>query len=127
MAINNVATTLRNAQGDAFVDEIDGGAGAGIIELFTASFGTLLATLTFSDPAFAAFAAGVGTASTITGDASADASGTATVFRISTSTPSTQFEGTVGSGAGDIDFNTNVFTIGDLVDITSMTITMPAS
>ncbi len=127
MSINNIVTALRNAQGDTFVDAIDGGAGAGIIEIFTAAFGTLLGTLTFSDPAFGDFAAGVGTASAITGDASADATGTAAVCRFSTSTPTTQFEGTVGTAGADINFNTVAFTAGDSIDITSMTITMPAS
>ena len=127
MAINAIATTLRTTLADAFVDAIDDGAGAGLIGLHTAAFAVLLATLTFTDPAFGAAAAGVATASAITGDSSADATGTAVVFRITTSDPTTMFEGTVGAGSGDIDFNTNVFTAGDSVDITSMTITMPAA
>lgn len=127
MAINNIQTALRTTLCDAFIDAIDDGPAAGIIELFTAAFGALLATLTFADPAFPAAVAGVGTANAIVGDASADASGTAVLFRISESTPNALFEGTVGSGSGDIDFNTNIFTAGDTIDITSMLITMPAS
>ena len=127
MAINTIATALRNTLCDAFVDAIDDGAGDGIIELFTAAFATQLATLTFAGPAFGAAAAGVATAGAIVGDASADNAGTCVVFRISTSTPTALFEGTVGSGSGDIDFNTNIFAAGDSVDITAMTITMPAS
>ena len=127
MAINNIVTALRDTLADAFVDAIDGGAGAGIIEIHTAAFGALLATLTFTDPAFGASASGTATASAITGDTSADATGTAAVFRIRTSTPTTQFEGTVSTAGADINFNTVSFTAGDSVDITSMTITMPAS
>ena len=128
MAINNIVLALRNTLGDAFVDAIDGGAGAGIIEIHTAAFGALLATLTFSDPAFGDFAAGVGTANAITG-ATAAATGTAAVFRIRTSTPTTQWEGTVSAtgGGGDIEFSTDAFTISDTVDISAMSITSPAS
>lgn len=127
MAINNIQTALRDTLCDAFVDAIDGGAGAGIITIHTAAFAALLATLTFTDPAFGASAAGTATAAAITGDSSADATGTAAVFRIATSTPTTLFEGTVGIAAEDIVFNTASFVAGDAVDITAMTITMPAS
>ena len=127
MAINNIQTALRDTLCNAFVDAIDGGAGDGLLTLHTAAFALLLATLTFAGPAFGASASGTATAGTIIGDASADLSGTAVVFRIATSLPTTLFEGTVGAGSGDIDFNTNVFTAGDSVDVTAMTITMPAS
>lgn len=127
MAINNIETALRTTLVDAFVDAIDDGGGNGLIELHTAAFAVLLATLTFAATAFGAGAAGVATAAAIAGDASADAAGTAVVFRITTSTPTTMFEGTVGAASGDIDFNTNIFAQGDSVDITAMTITMPAS
>ena len=117
MAINNIQTALRDTLCDAFVDAIDGGAGAGLIEIWTAAFATQLATLTFTDPAFGASSSGTATADTITGDASADA----------TSTPTTLFEGTVGTAAEDIVFNTDSFVAGDSVEISAMTITMPAS
>ena len=109
MAINNIQTALRDTLCDAFVDAIDGGAGAGLIEIWTAAFAAQLATLTFTDPAFGASSSGTATADTITGDASADATGTADVFRITTSTPTTLFEGTVGTAAEDIVFNTDSF------------------
>lgn len=127
MAINNIATATRDTMCDAFVDAIDGGAGAGLLEIWTAGFGTKLATLTFTDPAFGASSSGTATAATITGDTSADTTGTAAVFRATTSTPATMFEGTVGTSGADINFNTVSFTAGDSVDVTSMTVTMPAS
>ena len=129
MAINAIQTALRDTLCNAFVDAIDGGAGAGTIALRTASGGggTLLATLTFTDPAFGASSSGVATASAITDDTSADAAGTATFLLVATSTPATMFEGTVATSGADINFNTNVFAAGDTISVTSMTITMPAA
>ncbi len=127
MAINNISTAIRNAMCDAAVDAIDAGAGAGLLEFWTAAFATKLATLTFSDPAFGAASTGTATASAITADPSADANGTAAVFRITTSAPATCFEGTVGTVGADINFNTVTWTIGDNISVTSLTITQPAS
>jgi hypothetical protein len=126
MAINAIAVGERNSMCDALVDAIDVG-GAGTIEIHTAGFGAQLATLTFNVTAFGAAAAGVATAAAITGDLSADATGTAALFRIRNGSAAIKFEGTVGAGSGDIDFNSVAFVAGDAVDITDfMTITMPA-
>lgn len=127
MAINNISTAARDAMCDALVDEIDAGAGAGLLEIWTAAFGTKLATLTFSDPAFGASSSGTATASAITDDSAADATGTAAVCRITTSTPATVWEGTVGTSGADINFNTVSFTVNDVISVSSMTVTMPAS
>jgi hypothetical protein len=127
MAINNIATGVRNAMCDVFVDAIDAGAGAGTLSIHTAAFAALLATLTFSDPAFGAAASGTATASAITDDSSADNTGTAAVLRIRDSSPATVAEGTVGAGSGDLSLNTVSITAGDRVSCTSATITVPAS
>lgn len=127
MAINNIATTVRNTMCDACVDAIDAGSGAGTLKIHTAAFAALLATLTFSDPAFGAAAAGVATASPITDDSSADNTGTAAVLRVADSTPTTVFEGSVGTSGQDLNMNTVSFTAGDRVSVTSATITMPSS
>ena len=127
MAINNIATALRSTLCDAFVDAIDDGAGAGLLEIHTAAFGTKLATLTFSDPAYGAASSGVAQENSITDDSSADATGTAAVFRVTTSTPTTMFEGTVGTSGADINFNSVSFVSGDTISITDLPVTMPAS
>ena len=63
-------TAARNAACDAVVDLLDAGAGAGTIKIYTgsqpasandAASGTLLATITLSDPAFGAASTGVAT------------------------------------------------------------------
>lgn len=124
-----------SAAADAVVDRIDAGAGAGTIKIYTATIPTdadtaigaqtLLATLTFSDPAFGAASNGVATASAITSDASADATGTAAWARIADSTGTTVMDVTVGTSGEDINFNTVSFVSGATVSITSLTYTQP--
>lgn len=120
---------------DAIVDRLDEGSGAGTIKIYNGTIPTdadtavgaqtLLATLTFSDPAFGAASNGVATASAITSDTSADASGTATWSRWATSGGTTILDCTVGTSGEDINFNTNVFVAGATVSITSLTLTVP--
>lgn len=122
-----LATSARNAACDAIVDLIDAGAGAGTLKIYTASFATLLGTLTFSDPAFGAASTGTATASSITSDTSADATGTAAVFRIADSNAATVFEGTVSTAGADINFDSISFVAGGTIAVTSLTVTVPAS
>jgi hypothetical protein len=131
-----LSTAARNAATDAVVDLIDGGAGAGTIAIRTgaqptnvgdADSGTLLGTLTFSDPAFGASSTGVATASAITSDTSADASGTAGHARIKDSTPAILMDCTCGQGSGDVNFDNNVIVAGGTIAISSMTFTTPIS
>ena len=127
MAVNNIATAIRNAMCDAFVDAIDDGAGAGLFEVFTAAFAAKLGTMTFADPAFGAAAAGVATAGAIVSDTSADATGTLAVLRVTDSVPVTKFEGTIGTSGQDYNVNTLSVTAGDTIACTAFTVTMPAS
>ena len=134
MAVNNIVTAIRDLVADVFADAIDGGASNGIVQIFTAAFATLLSTNAFSDPAYGASSGGTAQENAIADDTSADATGTAAVLRISTtddgSTPlATQWEGTVTvtAGGGDIEFNSVAFVAGDVVSITDLPITMPAS
>lgn len=124
-----------SAAADAVVDLIDAGAGAGTIKIYTATIPTnantalgaqtLLATLTFSDPAFGAASNGVATASAITSDSSADATGTATWARIADSNGTTIMDVTVGTSGEDINFNTVSFVSGAVIAISSLTYTQP--
>lgn len=128
MAINNIATTVRNNMCNAFVDAIDVGSGtAGENRIFTAAFATLLATCVYSDPAYGAAAVGVATAGAITPEASAPATGTAALLRIVDTDAATVAEGTVGTAGADLNLNTTSITTGDSVSISSATITQPAS
>lgn len=132
MAVNNIATTIRDAMCDAFVDAIDGGTSNGVLQIYTAGFATLLATLAFSDPAYGASSSGTAQENAISDDTSADDTGTAAVFRVSTtndgSTPvATCFEGTVSTSGADINFDSVSFVAGDTISITDLPVTMPAS
>jgi hypothetical protein len=131
-----LSTDTRNKACDAIVDDVDAGSGAGTIQIRTgsqptnvadAAQGTLLATLTFSDPAFGAASTGVATASAITSDTNADASGTAGHFRILDSDGNIVADGTCGQGTGDLSFDNSVIVAGGTVAISSMTLTMPIS
>lgn len=129
MALNNVATGVRNSQADALVDAIDAGSTDpnGDIQIHTSAFGTLLAELDFANPAFGAAASGVATANAIADDSDADATGAAAVLRIRDRDNGTVVEGTVGTSGEDLNLNTTSITAGDIVSITAATITAPAS
>lgn len=85
----------------------------------------LLAELTFNATAFGAASNRVITAGSITG-ANAGNSGTATWFRCTASNGSTVLcDGTVGTAACDINFNSVAISSGATVNVTAFTITQP--
>lgn len=131
-----LSTATRNAACNAIVDLIDLGSAAGTIAIRTgaqptnvgdADSGTLLGTLTWSDPAFGNSATGTATASAVTSDTNADASGTAGHFRIKDSDANIHSDGTCGQGSGDLSFDNNVIVAGGTIAISSFTVTVPIS
>lgn len=91
-----------------------------------------LATLTMNATAFGAVSdnapGAIMTAAAITADSSADATGTAAWFRLSTQAAGTViFQGTVGTSGANINFNTVSFTSGSQIEITALTVTQPES
>lgn len=120
---------------DAVVDALDG-ASPGYIEVRTgsqpatvdtAATGTLLATLTLSNPAFGnatTASPSVATANAITSDTSADATGTAGWFRAYNSGGTAKIDGSVTAtgGGGDMTFDTVSFIAGGTVALTSWTV-----
>jgi hypothetical protein len=131
-----LSTDTRNKACDAIVDDIDSGTPPGTIAIRTgaqptnvgdADTGTLLGTLTFSNPAFGSAATGVATAAAITSDTNADASGTAGHFRIKDGSGNIHSDGTCGQGTGDLSFDNNVIVAGGTIAISSMTVTVPIS
>ena len=90
----------------------------------------LLAQLTMDATAFGAAADAnpnaTITAAAITDDSSANATGTATFFRVLTQDAGTTIcQGTVGTATSDLILNTTSITSGSNVSITSFVITMP--
>ena len=137
MATIHLAAAARNAAADAVVDLIDGGSGAGTIKIYTgtivatgdtAESGTLLATVTLADPAFGSASSGVATG-TDPASVNAVATGTAGWFRIEDSAGANVFDGdiTVTGGGGTMTLSSVSITSGSPLDITSLTVTMPAS
>jgi hypothetical protein len=132
-----ISTAARNASASAIAALLDAGAGAGKLEVRTgtqpatantAATGTLLGTLTLSDPAFGTPVTGVVTAGAITGDTSADASGTAGWFRAYDSDSNPVLDGSVTAtgGGGDLQLNSVSIVAGGTINVTSWTITMAA-
>ncbi len=105
MAIT-LETNARNVAVAAITGLADAGAGAATIDVATSNaFTTLLATFTLSDPAFVAGAAGTQDLDiTPAVSTTALASGTATHWRLRSSTPTLVMTGQVSNtGAGDED------------------------
>lgn len=130
-----VANLLVLAGIDGVVDAIDAGAGAGTIKIYSgtqpataddAETGTLIATLTFSDPAFGAAAdttpGGTATADPITEDSSADQTLTAGYFSLLDSNGLTVAMGSVGTSGADMNFNSLAITSGSAVSCSAFTI-----
>lgn len=130
-----LSTAARNAACNGIVDLIDAGAAAGSVKVYDGSqpgsvggaYGNLLGTCPFSDPAFGNAATGVATASAITSDTSADASGTALSFTLVDSDGTVVADGSCGQGSGDLSFNNSVIVAGGTIAIASFTVTVPIS
>lgn len=88
---------------------------------------TVLAELTGNASAFAAAASGgVLTLNAITADSSANATGTATWFRIDSSGGTNHvLDGDVGTSGSDLNLNSTSIVSGGSVSISSFTITAP--
>ena len=84
----------------------------------------LLAELTLNSTAFGAASGGVATANAITADSSADATGTATWFRVVKSDGTTKlFDGSVGTSGANLNLNSVAISAGAAVSVTSFTYT----
>jgi hypothetical protein len=84
----------------------------------------LLAELTMNATAFGSAVAGVATANAITSDASADATGTATWFRLLKSDGTTVlWDGSVGTSGADLNLTTVSIVAAAAVNITAFTVT----
>lgn len=116
-------TTVKTARMQAVANAIDGGAGAGYIEIGTAGMASVLATIPLSDPC-GSVAGGVLTLTMPHSDASADNAGTAAAARIRTSAGTDIITGlTVGTSGADVILDNTSIAAGQTVTINSATIT----
>jgi hypothetical protein len=120
---------------DAVVDLLDVG-GAGYIEIRTgsqpattntAASGTLLGTLPLSNPAFGnatTASPSVATASAITSDTSADATGTAGWFRAYSGGGTAVIDGSITAtgGGGELTLDSTSVVAGGTISVTSWTV-----
>ena len=135
MANTRISIAAANAQLDALTALLDSGGyieireGAPPATCEAGDTGTLLGTLTLSADAFPAAAANTTSANSITGDASADASGTAGHFRAKTVGAVVVIQGdvTATSGGGDLELDTVTINSGDTIDVTSWALTQPVA
>ena len=125
------STTLRNAQLDAITTAV---GTSGILRIYSgtrpanvaaAISGTLLAECVCNASAFAAAASGgVLTANAIADDSSANASGTASHYRLFRSDGTTAvIDGDVSTSGADLNLDNTSINSGQVVSITSFTIT----
>jgi hypothetical protein len=123
-------TQMKNARMTATRDQFDAGGAAGRLEICSAGYAAILATITLGYPG-----AATGTVSggvlTLAGfprsDTAADNTGTAAVARIKRSDGTTAVNGlTVGVGSGDVQLDSLNITQGQTVEIAGATITHAA-
>lgn len=126
MAIAYVAA-LRNSRMDAITTAV---GASGLLRIYDGSrpatggtATTLLAQLTCNATFAPAASGGVLTLNAITQDSSADATGTATWFRITTSGGTAQIDGSVGTSGSDLNLTTTSIVATQPVSVTSFVLT----
>lgn len=121
------STAARNAMLDAITTAVGGSALLRFYDGSRPATGgtatTLLAELTCNATFAPSASGGVLTLNAITSDTSADATGTATWFRIVTSGGTFCVDGNVGTSGSDLNMNTVSFVSGATVAVSSFTIT----
>jgi len=120
-----MAIILENNARNAACDAIATLHDSGTLE-FQTSVGAEVATIGFDTTAFGAAVAGVATANDLTPDTDATG-GTTTQFVTKTSAAATILSGSVGTSGTDIIIDNTAVSSGVTVDLTSFTITVPAS
>lgn len=119
----NYNAALKTARMNAVIAAIDAGSGPGVLEICSAAYASILASIALADPSFTESAGVITMAGVPRSDASADNTGTAAVARIKDSNGVTVVDGlTVGVGTGDVQLNSTALSAGQSVTITSGTI-----
>ena len=122
----NYSSTLKSTRMTAVITAIDAHASPATIEIATAAFASVLATITLADPSFTE-SGGVITMAGAPKSGVAGATGTAAVARIKEGGGTVIVNNlTVGTSGSDINLNSTSITSGQTVTITSGTITHAA-
>ncbi len=123
-----MALTLATVLRDDIANQIDDSinvSGPGTLELET-SGDVEVATFTFSNPAFGTSATGVLTMASAPKNDTSATGGVIAQFSIYDGASQKQLEGVVLTAGGDININHLTITATDNVELTSLTITVPA-
>lgn len=132
-----LSTASRNAASDAVVDRLDAGSGAATVEIRSGTqpasandvaSGTLLCTVTLSDPAFGSSSSGTASLAGVPLSGTGVANGTAGWARFKDSDGNVVLDGSVTAtgGGGQIELATTTISTGLTVQVTSLTVTTPA-
>lgn len=119
-------TVLRNILADAIDNEINTGAGTATL-VFQTVADAALATLNLQNPAFGPAATGTITLQGVPISDTNASAGTVAQASIFDRDATKQLEMSVGTGAQDITISSTGIGAGDTVQLTSLTITVPAS
>lgn len=115
------STAVKNARLNAVTTQI---GAAGKLEICSAGYASVLATIALANPAAPGASGGVLTFTMPQSDASADATGTAAVARIRDGSNNDIVTGlTVGTSGSDINLDSTSITAGQTVTINSAAIT----
>lgn len=122
MAIN-YSTTLKSTRMTAVKDAIDGGSGAGKINIYTSAYAALLVSINLADPS-GTVSNGVLTLSGMPKSGAATGAGNAAIARILDSSDTVIADGlTVGTSGTDIVIDNINIAVSQNVNITSGSIT----
>jgi len=119
-------TALRDDLANQIDDTINTGAGTATIE-FQTSGDVEVATINLQNPAFGASSTGT---ITLQGTPLQDTNatgGTTAQFELNDRDNTKQLEGTVATSGADINISSTAIGAGDTVELTSFTLTVPAS
>lgn len=119
-------TALRNVLADAIDAEVNTGAGTATL-VFETSGDVEVATINLQNPAFGAAATGVITLQGVTLSDTSATGGTTAQASLEDRDGSKQLEMTVGTAATEIIISSVSIGATDQVDLTSLTLTVPAS
>lgn len=118
------STATKTARMSAVRDQIDGGSGAGVLQIGTTGMGSVLAEFTLNDPCGTVSSGVLSFSGFPKSDTSANNTGTAAAARIRDSSGTDIITGlTVGLSAADIILDSVSITAGQTVTINSASIT----
>lgn len=132
-----ISNAARSALADALRLLVDAGSGAGKIRVYSGSqpagpdtavtSQTLLAEFTLADPSFGSASSGVTSLLSVPRTTTGLAAGTAAWFRLLDSNNTAIADGAVGTSGAELNLNTVTISVGVTVELTTGSITMPAT